>query len=127
MSVAPTTESNARKLGRVTAGGLLSLISRNCCSPTDMKLLPVWKAARRSAWKVCFDANQFHYKRLQLRGIHSLPNRRFPMAIDLLARRVIDGRQFVSQTFALEKAQEALSTAAFDKEQALKVMVVMEG
>jgi L-iditol 2-dehydrogenase len=76
---------------------------------------------------ISFDANEFHYKRLQLRGIHSIPNLRFPMAIDLLARKVIDSRRFISHTFPLEKAQEAVSTAAFDKEHALKVVVLMGG
>jgi L-iditol 2-dehydrogenase len=76
---------------------------------------------------ISFDANEFHYKRLQLRGIHSLPNLRFPMAIDLLARKAIDGRRFISHTFPLEEAQEAVSTAAFDKERALKVMVLIGG
>jgi L-iditol 2-dehydrogenase len=76
---------------------------------------------------ISFNANEFHFKRLQLRGIHSIPNLRYPMAIDLLARKVIDARQFISHTFSLNQTQEAMNTAAFDKENALKIIVLMKG
>jgi L-iditol 2-dehydrogenase len=74
---------------------------------------------------ISFNANEFHFKRLQLRGIHSLPNLRFPMAIDLLHRKVIEAGDFVSHVYRFEEAAQAVRTAAFDKENAIKVMVVM--
>jgi L-iditol 2-dehydrogenase len=76
---------------------------------------------------ISFNANEFHFKRLQLRGIHSIPNLRYPLAIDLLRRKVIDSRQFISHTFPFRHVQEAINTAAFDKANVLKVVVLMEG
>lgn len=45
------------------------------------------------------------------------------MAIDLLKRTVIDARDFVSHTYCLDEVAKAVNTAAFDKENAIKVMV----
>lgn len=40
--------------------------------------------------QISFDANAFHFKHLQLRATHSIPNLRYPMAISLLERKDID-------------------------------------
>jgi L-iditol 2-dehydrogenase len=73
--------------------------------------------------RISFDANDFHFQRLQLRATHSIPNLRFPMAIDLLERKAIDARDFVTHTFPLERVQEALLAAENDKAKAIKVIV----
>ena len=72
-----------------------------------------------------FDANAFHFKRLQLRATHSIPNLRFPMAIDLLRRRAIDPGPFISHRFPFDELPEALRLAETDKESAIKVMIEM--
>ena len=36
------------------------------------------------------DINAFHFQKLQLRASHAIPNHYFPIALDLLARRVIN-------------------------------------
>ncbi len=72
-----------------------------------------------------FDANAFHFKRLQLRATHSIPNLRFPLAIDLLRRGVIDPEIFISHTFAFDDLPEAMKTAETAKESAVKVMIEM--
>ena len=75
--------------------------------------------------EVRFDANAFHFKRLQLRATHSIPNLRFPMAIELLERRWIDAADFVTHTFPLQEAGRALKTAETDKETVIKVVVTV--
>jgi len=74
---------------------------------------------------ITFDANAFHFKRLQLRATHSIPNLRFPIAIDLLKRNVIDPEQFITHTFRFGELSEALRTAENDKENVIKVMIAV--
>jgi L-iditol 2-dehydrogenase len=76
--------------------------------------------------RISFDANAFHFQRLQLRATHSIPNLRFPMAISLLERKAIDARDFVTHTFPLGRVEEALKTAENDKEKVIKVVVTLE-
>ena len=75
---------------------------------------------------ITFDANEFHFKRLQLRATHSIPNLRFPMAIDLLKRKVIDADMFITHTFAFDDLAEALSVGENDKANVVKVMITMD-
>jgi L-iditol 2-dehydrogenase len=75
---------------------------------------------------VSFDANEFHFKRLQLRATHSIPNLRFPLAISLLERREIDAADFVTHTFPFARVGEALRVAENDKEHVIKVVVRMD-
>ena len=74
---------------------------------------------------ITFDANAFHFKRLQLRGTHSIPNLRFPIAIDLLKKNVINPEQFITHTFKFDELPEALKVAENDKENVIKVVIVM--
>lgn len=72
---------------------------------------------------VSFDANDFHFKRLQLHATHSIPNLRFPIAIDLVKRGAIDADRFISHTFQFGDLPEALRTAEQDKATVVKVVV----
>ena len=69
------------------------------------------------------DGNEFHFKRLQLRGVHSTPNLGWPQALDLLARRVIDPDLFISHTFPFDQTPEAIRFAATARSETVKVMV----
>ncbi len=71
--------------------------------------------------EVTFDANNFHFKKLQLRASHAIPNHYFPMAIDLLSRRVIDAELLLSHTFPIDQAGEAFRTLIDPQEQSIKV------
>jgi L-iditol 2-dehydrogenase len=75
---------------------------------------------------ISFDANTFHFNRLQLRATHSIPNLRFPMAISLLERKAIDAKDFVTHTFPLSRVEEALKAAENDKANVIKVIVTIE-
>ena len=69
------------------------------------------------------DGNDFHFKRLQLRGVHSVPNLGWPQAIQLLRDRVIDPELFISQTYAFSQVPEAVKFAANARSETVKVMV----
>lgn len=72
---------------------------------------------------ISFDANEFHFKKLQLRASHAVPNSFFPIALDMVRRKEIDAGRFITHTFPLSSVGTAINTAAFDKESAVKVMV----
>jgi L-iditol 2-dehydrogenase len=72
---------------------------------------------------VTFNVNDVHFKRLQIRASHAVPNLMFPIALDLLKSRVVDAEKLVSHVFALEDAGEALRCAALDKANAVKVVL----
>ncbi len=74
---------------------------------------------------VNFDANAFHFKKLQLRASHAIPNHYFPMALDLLARRVVDPDLVVSHVFSLDEHESAFRTVADPGEEAVKVIIVL--
>ena len=74
--------------------------------------------------KVTFDANAFHFKKLQLRASHAIPNHYFPMALDLLGRRVVDPGLLTTHTFALDDHAAAFGALTDPEEPAVKVIVV---
>jgi L-iditol 2-dehydrogenase len=71
------------------------------------------------------DGNAFHFKRLQLRGVHSIPNLGWPQALALLKDRIIDPDLFISHTYAFDRVPEAIRFAAKARSQTVKVMVTM--
>jgi L-iditol 2-dehydrogenase len=73
--------------------------------------------------EVTFDANAFHFKKLQLRASHAIPNHYFPMAIDLLSRRAVDPEPLLSYTFLGHEAEKAFQTLIDPEEQAVKVAI----
>ncbi|MDO8684242.1 MAG: alcohol dehydrogenase catalytic domain-containing protein [Armatimonadota bacterium] len=73
--------------------------------------------------KVTFDVNEIHFKRLQLRASHAVPNTMFPIALDLLKRKVIDPARIVTHIFPLDKTQEALDMAGNNKAEVVKVVI----
>jgi threonine dehydrogenase-like Zn-dependent dehydrogenase len=73
------------------------------------------------------DGNDFHFKRLQLRGVHSIPNLGWPQALDLLRARVIDPDLFISHTYAFDEVPDAVRFAATARSETVKVMVDVAG
>jgi L-iditol 2-dehydrogenase len=69
-----------------------------------------------------FDANVFHFKKLQLRASYGSPALFGPMALGLLRDRVVDGQRLVTHTFPLARVAEAFDVAARDPS-AIKVVV----
>ena len=69
-----------------------------------------------------FDANAFHFKKLQLRASFASPALFGPRALRYLNDGIVDGEAMVSHRFPLDRIDEALKTAANDPE-AVKVVI----
>jgi L-iditol 2-dehydrogenase len=74
--------------------------------------------------ELTFDVNAFHFKKLQLRASHAIPNHYFPIALDLLARRVVDPDLVISHTFTLEKYDTAFQSYIDPQQAASKIIMV---
>jgi len=72
---------------------------------------------------ISFDANKFHFKKLQLRASYASPALYFPMALKFLKLGRIPADTLISHRFKLDKIEEAVLTAAKDKQTAVKVIV----
>jgi len=73
--------------------------------------------------RVTFPANEFHFKKLQLRSSFAAPALRTPRALDLLLSKRVDGAKLISHRFPLSEAGHAIRTACLDKNEAIKVVV----
>lgn len=72
---------------------------------------------------VCsFDANEFHFKKLQLRGSFAAPALYGPIALRYLREGVVDGEALISHRYPLDHLSEAYRTAQQDPT-AVKVVV----
>lgn len=73
-----------------------------------------------------FDANAFHFKKLQLRASFASPALFGPQALGYLIDGTVKGVELISHTFSLKQIKDAMDTAreSFD---ALKVVVVPGG
>lgn len=74
-----------------------------------------------------FPANEFHFKKMQLRSSFASPAQRTPVALDLLRSGRVPGEKLISHRFSLTDAEQAIRVACFDKAEAIKVVVVPEG
>lgn len=74
------------------------------------------------AW-CTFDANRFHFKKLQLRASFASPALYTPLAVQYLREGVVDGPKLVSHRFPLAEIAQAMQTAR-DKRNAVKVVVL---
>lgn len=75
------------------------------------------------AGQIQFDANDFHFKRLQLRGSFAAPAMGTPQALHLLKQGIIDGKALVSHTFSLAELPKAMKMAAEDLEHSVKIVI----
>jgi L-iditol 2-dehydrogenase len=73
--------------------------------------------------RVELDVNEFHFKKLQLRASHAIPDVRFPAILDALRDGSIDASLLVTHVFKLEESARALQVAASRDEPVIKVVV----
>jgi threonine dehydrogenase-like Zn-dependent dehydrogenase len=73
--------------------------------------------------QVTFPANEFHFKKLQLRSSFAAPALRTPRALELLRTKRVDGAKLISHRIPLSEAARAIRTACLDKNEAVKVVV----
>ncbi|HEY3331812.1 MAG TPA: alcohol dehydrogenase catalytic domain-containing protein [Capsulimonadaceae bacterium] len=71
---------------------------------------------------ISFDANQFHFNKLQLRGSFAAPAMRTPEAVRLLENGTIDAAKLVTHVFEFSAIAEAVRVAVEDPN-AIKVVV----
>jgi len=72
---------------------------------------------------ICFDANQFHFRKLQLRASMAGPAIYFPAVIRLMQAGVIPGEKLISHTFGLDEVAEAFEFCRDQKQDTLKVVI----
>jgi L-iditol 2-dehydrogenase len=77
-----------------------------------------------SGGMVTFDANAFHFKRLQLRASFASPALYIPEALNLIQSGKIDAKKLISHKFEIKDAALAVSTAVNGIEDAVKVVLV---
>jgi L-iditol 2-dehydrogenase len=77
----------------------------------------------RAGETVMLDINAFHFQKLQLRASHAIPNHYFPIALDLLARGVINPDRLITHTFQLNDFRQAFEIASAPQEPVGKVVI----
>lgn len=75
---------------------------------------------------ITFDANHFHFKKLQLRGAFASPALYFPRCIELLRSGAIDAEALISHTFKLEELEAAFIKLRDEKEAVVKMVMILE-
>jgi L-iditol 2-dehydrogenase len=73
---------------------------------------------------VSFDANAFHFRKLQLRASFAGPALYFPMALELIRTGRIDAASLVSHRFGLDDIARGFATLRDDKSAAVKGVMV---
>lgn len=73
--------------------------------------------------RIELDINAFHFQKLQLRASHAIPNHYFPIALDLLARKIVDADKLVTHTFSLDEYHRAFEMAGNQDARVGKVSV----
>jgi L-iditol 2-dehydrogenase len=72
---------------------------------------------------VSFDMNEFHFKRLQLRCIHELPNLLFPLALDLIKNKKILTGDIITHRFKFEDYKKAFELLEDRNQKVIKVLI----
>jgi L-iditol 2-dehydrogenase len=72
---------------------------------------------------ISFDANHFHFNKLQLRASFASPALYFPYCLQLLKDGHVDGRAIISHVMPLERIAEAMILLRDERDQALKVVI----
>ena len=72
---------------------------------------------------ISFDANDFHWRKLQLRASFASPALYFPVVLELLKAGIIDGEKIISHRVGLGELAGAMHLCRDDKESVVKVVV----
>ena len=73
---------------------------------------------------ITFNANDFHFKKLQLRSSFAAPALYFPRCVELIKSGVIDPALFISHTFKLDRTAEYMIKARDDKATPIKMVMI---
>ncbi len=72
---------------------------------------------------ITFDANDFHFRKLQLRASFASPAIYYPAVLRLLKAGVIPGPKMISHVFSLAEAPRAIAACRDEKHSMLKVVI----
>lgn len=72
---------------------------------------------------ISFDANDFHFKKLQLRASHAAPGLFFPIVLQLLRDKHVDGDALISHVMPLDKMAEAMALVRDCRDEVIKVVI----
>lgn len=75
---------------------------------------------------ITFNANDFHFKKLQLRASYAVPALWFPRALELLKSGVVNPKDFITQTFPLEEIETYFKKQRDDSSDVIKMVMVKE-
>jgi L-iditol 2-dehydrogenase len=76
-----------------------------------------------SEQEVTFNANDFHFKKLQLVASHAIPNWGFPRAFKLLNQQKLGQRDLITHEYPFNRIDKAFHTATSHDEEVIKVSV----
>ena len=82
-----------------------------------------WEGAQH----IGFDANAFHFRKLQLRASFASPALFLPEALRLLERGVVPAELIISHVLPLSRIAEALQMARERRPEVKKVVIVPDG
>ncbi|NLG90087.1 MAG: alcohol dehydrogenase catalytic domain-containing protein [Clostridiaceae bacterium] len=74
---------------------------------------------------ITINANDFHFKRLQLRASFAAPALYFPRCIDMIGSGMFDVKELITHRFKLENIKQAMETLRDNKADIIK-MVILE-
>ena len=75
---------------------------------------------------ISFDANAFHFRKLQLRASFAAPALYFPQCLEMVESKMIDLEKLVTETFPLEKLPEAMCRLRDKDPDQIKMVMVRE-
>jgi L-iditol 2-dehydrogenase len=73
--------------------------------------------------RITFDANDFHFRKLQLRASFASPAMYFPRVLELMRAGIVPAEEMVSHRFALADVEKAMLMNRDAKDKVLKVVV----
>ncbi len=73
--------------------------------------------------QIAFDANAFHFRKLQLRASFASPGIFLPMVLDLFEKGILPGEKFVSHRFNLEQMDAAFSILKDTPNEVIKMVI----
>ena len=75
---------------------------------------------------ITFDANEFHFKKLQLKASYASPALYFPRCIDLINSGKINTKAMISHRFELKDIETAMRNLTLDRANTVKVVMMKQ-
>ncbi|HPB63855.1 MAG TPA: zinc-binding dehydrogenase [Mesotoga sp.] len=73
---------------------------------------------------ITFDANAFHFNKLQLRASHAVPALYFPACLDMIKSGAVNVKPLITDTFTLEDIERMMKRAEKEKDRVIKAVMI---